>query len=141
MFSPTDFQLATVVFDGTQIGGVDLNNADTGETLLRLVGTNAQQAPPGTYRLEFDNFTSPEIIVEPDGEHVYSPSDFGLVTVSKVTDTRGALEFFVDGELAFQLFGSSKENIPPGVYTLVFAGTEVGEVTLTPNEVRVFQFE
>ncbi|MEJ6403116.1 vWA domain-containing protein [Yoonia sp. 2307UL14-13] len=139
--SPSDYGLADIVMNGTQAGGVDMIDEETGEKLTRLAGQNEQQIPPGTYRFEFDHYTSPPRAIAPGDDVVISPSDYGLVTVSKVAGIDGALGLYQDGERVVNLTGTSERQIAPGTYTMVYKRNELGQVTLTEGEVRVFALE
>ncbi|MEO9514583.1 MAG: hypothetical protein ABJG55_02515, partial [Paracoccaceae bacterium] len=58
------------------IGNVRVYDDATGERVLRLSGTSAKQILPGTYRFEFDNFTSPPFVVDGGESYTISPSDY-----------------------------------------------------------------
>lgn len=141
IISPSDYELADVALDGTQFLNVDVLDSETGDRIATLSGTNADQIPPGTYRFEFANFLSPPRMIAPNSSSVISPSDYDLVTVSKTRELSGSLDLVANGERVARLTGIGARMIPPGVYTLVHKNNEIGEVTLEPNEVRVFDSE
>ena len=52
------------------IGGVDVRNEETGETIVRLAGTKADLLEPGTYLLAFDHYTTPPFVVETEQTYI-----------------------------------------------------------------------
>ncbi len=139
--SAEDYGLSRIKLDGTQIGVVAILDDSTVEELTSLTGKSSAQLPPGTYRFRFRNFLSPPLIVDAGTEHIIVPANYGLATVSKARDVRSGLELLQDGERVLNLTGQSPQQIPSGVYTLVYQNAEIGEVTLTEGEVRVLNLE
>ncbi len=142
--SPSDFALAQVAMDGTQLMNVSIIDAETEERLTHLSGTRPKDIPPGTYRFKFSNFTSPPFVVDGNESYVISPSDYGLSQVAM--DGQQIMNVAVIDDVSDQkltsLSGTTPKNIPPGTYRFGFLNftsppfvvEENGSYTISPSD-------
>ncbi|NSX56268.1 VWA domain-containing protein [Parasulfitobacter algicola] len=139
--SPSDYGVAQIAMDGTQLKNVYIIDTATGESLTYLGGTSPKLIPAGTYQFKFNHFTSPPFVVEENGIYTISPSDYGLATVRTTRAISGGLQLQQDGKRIGTIRGNSPIQIAPGVYTLVQKNVELDTVTIEPGETRVFELE
>jgi len=139
--SAEDYALATIAMDGAQIGGVNIVDDATDRTLVRLSGTSEKQIPPGSYRLEFDDFNSPAITVEPNANRTLSPTDFNLTTVS--VESRLSEDFLLlqVGQEPINLRNGRPRQVKPGPYARLYGSVELGTIDIPPNETVIIEIE
>ena len=141
VISPADYGLSTIAMDGTQNGGVDVVVAGTDETLTRLTGTSTKQIPPGTYLFEFDDYRSPEFIVEENQNYTISPSDYSLATVRLAERVNGQFLLLQGGQDPINIRDGREKQIGPGPYARVFDGVELGVIQIAPGETTIIEIE
>jgi len=142
VISPADYNLATVAMDGNQISNVSLIDEATGEQITSLSGQTPKLIAPGTYILEFANFTSPAVVVDENGTYTFSPLDYGLARVELDGTQDGGVNILTtDGERLLRFSGTSDRLIPPGEYMFGFDNYLSPSVSIEANSEHVVSAE
>ena len=114
--------VGNVILAQDVLGGVDVVDPRTGETLDRLGDREAKDIPPGTYILKFDYFTSPEVLIEAGEDYVFAAADYGLSVVQLDGFQIGGVNMVIveSDETLVRLAGTTPEQVPPGTYIFEF---------------------
>ncbi|MEP2470393.1 MAG: hypothetical protein ABJH45_02365, partial [Paracoccaceae bacterium] len=109
------------------------------ERVLGLSGTRAKQLLPGTYRFEFDNFTSPPFVVEGGESYTISPSDYNVAEIALDGTAIGNVQVYDDatGERVLGLSGTRAKQLLPGTYRFEFNNFRSPPTTIEGGSSRV----
>ncbi|WP_208348355.1 vWA domain-containing protein [Pseudaestuariivita rosea] len=135
--SARTFGLADIYIDEDEPYSVDILDDTNGQQLAEVSAVSERtQVPPGDYRFEFFDFTSPTVTIAPNETVTISSADYGLADVFLADDVLFTVNI-VNAESAERLTeihrSFNRRQIPPGTYIFEFKNFTSPPLTVAPG--------